>query len=246
MGIGCLYFKYRRIDANSLSSLASGEVWYASKSQLNDPFDCDPILERDIDESQVDEILESRGIKLNECHAIERKLELLEGSFYKFLDQAGVFCVSPTPCDELMWGHYGDSHRGMAIGYSVKQENVRNHSSPHKSPLPVRYEGRGYAKLSDFYKSSLKMPDAEEAFIELVQALYFSKNPAWSYENEYRFLSLRKSGLLDIGAEVEAVVFGARTPDKHISLVSRLIGSSVDKYKVILRSGGLTHEKIDV
>src|SRR6266540_4759411 len=148
MGIGCLFFKYRGIDANTLSSLATGKVWFSPRSQLNDPFDCAPNLIWDIAERQLDELLASFKVTLEGAPIHGDKAGLVEKSLFQFIDQCGVFCVSHTPYDELMWAHYGDSHQGVAIGFAVKPENMSNQAAPHKSPRPIQYGGRGCARMS--------------------------------------------------------------------------------------------------
>ena len=43
---------------------------------------------------------------------------------------------------------------------------------------------RGGAKLSDFYAAKIGVFGAEQSFNRLIAACYFSKNPAWAYEEE--------------------------------------------------------------
>jgi len=246
MEIRCLFFKYCDINVNTLSSLATGQVWFSPRSQLNDPFDCAPILIWDIDERQLDELLASFNATLVGQPSYEVKKELVERSLFQFIDECGVFCVSRTPCDELMWAHYGASHRGVAIGFGVKRENISNQAAPYKSPRPIQYNGRGQARMSNFYKARLKKTGSDEAFANLIQAIYFSKNPAWSYEQEERFLSLRKKGLLELDASICMLVYGAQAAVEHIALVQKLISESVQQYQIKICEKGLAYVPIGV
>jgi len=90
MGIGCLFFKYRGIDANTLSSLATGKVWFSPPSQLNDPFDCAPNVIRDIAERQLDELL-ALFVPLKSRRGRKAKEDWVEKSLFQQLDQCGVF-----------------------------------------------------------------------------------------------------------------------------------------------------------
>ena len=246
MGIGCLFFKYRGIDANTLSSLATGKVWFSPRSQLNDPYDCAPNVIWDIDEQQLDELIASFNLSWKNPLSYDDKKKEVEKSLFQHINDCGVFCVSGTPYSPLMWAHYGDSHRGVAISFAVKPENVDNPDAPHKCPRPVSYNGRGRACMFDFYKARLGKTGSDEAFSNLIQACYFSKTPDWAYEQETRFLSVRENGLLELDADISVVVYGARITKEHISLIQRLIPDSVQQYQIKIGMNGLECMSINV
>ena len=234
-----IFFKYRAINANTLYSLQSSQVWFANRSQLNDPFDCNPEIIKDISDNNVDEILDSFGFSLVGSARHKEKIEWLENFLLKYIDQAGVYCVTRNPSNELMWAHYGDGHRGIVIGHKVRKEYINNREYPHRTPQPVKYDGRGKARMSDLYTSRLKKEGADEAFSRMIQEVYFSKTNAWSYEEEYRFLSVREYGVKDINAAITIVIYGARTPEHHISLVQNLISKEVSQYRTIITGNGM-------
>jgi hypothetical protein len=234
-----IFFKYRSINANTLSSIESGFVWFSNHFQLNDPYDCNPAIISDINDNKVDELLATYGYALKGNTRSREKVEWLEKFLLKYVGKSGVYCVTQNPLNELMWAHYGDGHRGIVVGHKVKQENIDNREYSHRAPRPLKYEGRGQPKMSDYYISSLNKEGADEAFSRLIREIYFSKTSVWSYEEEYRFLSVREYGLKEADAAITVVIYGARTPEHHISLVQKLISGEVSQYRTILTGNGL-------
>lgn len=243
MNPSCLVFKYCGVNANSLAALHSGKVWFANRDQLNDPYDCTPKIVRDIDDNQADELLNSFDAHFSGKPSFDDKLRIIEDSLFTLAGQCGVFCVSPTPYDELMWSHYADAHRGIAIGYGVKKRNVNNRCYPHQSPREVDYTGRGRPCLSDLYKARMQGPDSNCAFNNLINQIYFSKTAAWSYEREFRFLSVRENGLRELDADIVMVIYGARTPIEHISLIQRMLPDNVVHFQMELGDDGILCER---
>lgn len=41
-----------------------------------------------------------------------------------FVDKSGVFSLSYCPLSELVWAHYGGSHRGFCVGYDLQKLTV--------------------------------------------------------------------------------------------------------------------------
>lgn len=227
-----LVFKYKSIDANTLSSLQTGEVWFANRELLNDPYDCRPDICWDLTNDQIIELFLKLGYEV----VVESKIEvikgLLEDSFHRLIDRSGVFCVTEKPLNELMWAHYADSHRGITIGYKVKAENMNNRAHAYRATRAVGYEARGFARMSDYYAYVDKKCDA--AFERLIKAFYFSKTKVWQYEQEHRFLSINSNGLKDIDAPIDAIYFGANTPQAHKDLVCSLVNETVTLFQVCL------------
>ena len=234
MEIKDVYFKYRSLNANTLCALSSGDVWYSERAGLNDPFDCLPTIERDIEKSQALEVMRRFGVDETNTSANTDWVKIIEHCLRSQIEKMGVFCTSISSDNELMWSHYADSHKGIAIGYKILEEVADDSRCPHQLPREVSYEGRGAAKLSDFCCWYLRKPGWRESLNALCKAFYFSKNPAWKYENEYRLLSVNESGLLHLGADINCIVFGFRTPKDHMQLVRDLLGHKVNYYQAQL------------
>ena len=122
---------------------------------LNDPMDCSPRLVN-YPALHVD-VLNDRF----EQQVINAAAQTL-----------GLLCFSEAIQDPVVWSHYADSHRGIALGFVFGHgENV----------FPVRYE-RERAQLD--YKV-LTSSDTGGLFRGLEQG-FTTKAPSWSYEKEHR------------------------------------------------------------
>lgn len=93
-----------------------------------------------------------------------------DGNIRAIDDNYRVYCRSPDPLIQLMWAHYGDNHRGVALEFDARANQML-------SAFRVYYS-------SDF--PTVRVYDAEES-ATLVPIL--TKSDVWAYENEYRLIA---------------------------------------------------------
>ena len=89
--------------------------------------------------------------------------------------RAGLLCFSRDWHNSVQWAHYADAHRGICLGFDVRDECVKavhyQHDRLRIDPAVIEAEG----------------PEAEV----FMQALISTKSSHWRYENEFRaFLDL--------------------------------------------------------
>ena len=216
-------YKYCAFDLRSQRVLLTKEVWYSARSTLNDPFDCTPIFNIDIPEIEIDELLDYTGIESISSFSLADKKELLKESHSDHrLNNTGVYCLSRDPADELMWAHYGNNHYGIVIGWEV-EEGPSDLDDPYPMwPQAVDYCGRGVLNASDVlafarHMNGIDLPPgvlASAGTMKAVDAIpaasYLAKNPAWEREQEVRFVSPDKQGLLPFDADIESITYGCR------------------------------------
>lgn len=94
--------------------------------------------------------------------------------------ECGILCFSRKWSNPLLWSHYADKHRGMAIGFDVLDKDRYS---------PVKYRS---TRLSTRVGSKLAGADLDSVFL--------TKFTAWQYESEYRSFcrldqSVHKNGL---------------------------------------------------
>ena len=82
-----------------------------------------------------------------------------------------VFCFSETFQNPLMWGHYGNSHKGFCVGYDLN--DILN--------IPEYKDTLRFGKVS--YSDNIPLLSDED--IEKGAALYY-KSSDWEQENESR------------------------------------------------------------
>jgi hypothetical protein len=107
----------------------------------------------------------------------------------RVLDAAGIYSLTESIANPLMWAHYGCSHRGIALMFDIfALPNV----------LPVDYVD----------ERPMNKPDA--GGIDILQLL--AKGTAWAYEREWRIVEPRHARTwIEIAPPAfKGIVLGAR------------------------------------
>ncbi|MDC7714749.1 DUF2971 domain-containing protein [Vogesella sp. LYT5W] len=95
-----------------------------------------------------------------------------------------IFCLARNPLNSLMWSHYGDSHRGIVIGYDVKLAKLAECS---EYIIPVQYGSVVYTKTkpSDcFFEDGVKRIFESDCGFDVnnigsLQKAFLYKNQVW-------------------------------------------------------------------
>jgi len=177
----------------ALEALQTG-LWKIGRlAELNDPYDCQPVL-------------------TNQPHS-ENPDRFTSDYFRRFNDIVGVFCYSAKIDDPVIWSHYADVHRGIALAFEYTD--------------PVNEKGlfqMGYNEnrpsLDYLQLEKLRAESEWDHLVEVIRGGFTSKAKSWEYESEYRhFIRLDGQGNQLIGrnyfrgipiSELYAVVLGAR------------------------------------
>lgn len=166
------------------------------------------------------------------------------------LRNVGVFSLSETYDNELMWGHYADGGKGIAIGFDIQDESS---ITPNSLCLKVNYTNEALI-LKDRIKPTLAFTVDENGNQLFFQAAAFddpflktvmsTKNTTWAYEKEWRCVE-QMQGLKAIISPIAEIVFGLKCPlktrKKYIDLANECYGGSICFFEIVLR--GRTLEK---
>lgn len=163
---------YKFVTADvGMRVLKSCELKVSALTELNDVFDCAPLIEPPSDEpGHTTETWTDHVLTHNACNY-------------------GTVCFSRTYRSPLLWAHYSDSAAGLALGF---------HSGSlawGKNPLAMTYQ----PDRPKFKWASEKEIDA--TFVNKMLCLSFGvKAQEWRYEEETRFIlalntCLRHSGM---------------------------------------------------
>ena len=220
-------YKYRSGDPHTLrrdlQSLADSTFYAADRHSLNDPF------EGRFDRSFLDvQFLALRtlftGAAPKAADALDQVSQAAD-RLLDFVDKSGVFSLSYNPLQELIWAHYGGSHRGFCIGYDLQrlvdfEPNIHN-------VLNVQYSNAAPSVTS----TELLATDRPVA---VLQKMLGVKSKPWAYEEEVRVIT-QPPGLHEHDYRaVEIVYFGLRCPEPTISAVMEaLAGRKVTYQRVI-------------
>ena len=120
------YFKYRGLEYanakeldlaikanhNAIDPIIKSYFWLSVVEDLNDPFEG-----LFINEITKEMYALTHGISLQEKNALHLNFIELSRKLDEFTKRSGVFSLSKTYKDELMWSHYAASHCGICIEY---------------------------------------------------------------------------------------------------------------------------------
>lgn len=135
----------------------------------------------------------------------------------------GIISFSKHWHQPLMWAHYADSHKGLALGFEVPDyllfqiNYVRDRIKPRKDV--------------DFSKSSMK---------DLIDKLLRTKHKEWEYEDECRLVRPLKNCVREGDKFFSA--FNEETVLKEVVLGARYQTSNYDQLAVELKSEGITFQ----
>lgn len=161
-------------------------------------------------------------------HGIElSKPENVFKDMRKKISLVGVFSLSETACNELMWAHYGENHQGIAFGFSWNNDCKLANS---RHCLPVTYSSKKPTFKSGFksevqisMSSSTQRVSFED---EVFRSTISTKTPVWEYEKEWRYVE-ESHGLFDFPGILSEVVFGIRMEKERRTHYENLIRQSI-------------------
>lgn len=205
-----------------VTDLLNGKAYLPSPLQFNDPFDCLPpvdlpqtieefearkpaFLERlqgsvpnvsaELIREVIDKSIQDRGL--------EALADITRRSFVEGGERMGVFCLAECIQSVLMWSHYANNHRGIALRF-----NFQHHLDCGLMPLfKVRYSEER-AVLKAFF-------GGDEQSEAIMNALC-TKADFWKYEQEWRFIEPDGAGKTMVfnPRVVTGVVLGAKTSNE--------------------------------
>jgi hypothetical protein len=223
------FFKFRDIDKYSVDSLIKGTIYFSPINKLNDPFDCKLDIMKSIENAA------KYLSKQNSTKASAKLLDLLKNnSFFEELQikltNVGICSFSLKLNEALLWSHYANKHKGIAILYEFPKEILAN-GNKFLGTSGVSYK---LNPLKDFYISiSDQLPVHDIILsIELAKRIFTAKSPCWRYEREVRIIK-NNPGILRIEKSfIKQICFGLNTSDEDIELIKEIISHYKDKVQL--------------
>jgi hypothetical protein len=214
-------YKYRSLSKDSREFVrrifTRNEVYFPSRTEFNDPFDCRPRFSADATKAEhrayLDRLVAKRmpHLKTQERRAeIKKFLKARDQLLPSVVDAAardldekldkdiGIFCLSARPDHILMWSHYADAHSGLCLRFDAGQ------ASPLQNARPVRYQ-------SDYPVCNFATSSREDT----INSMVYTKASEWAYEEEWRVHNADGGpGVKEFPPEIlTGVIFGARIAD---------------------------------
>ncbi len=160
-------FKYFSLGGSKnkkrlLSSIQFNRFWFSRRSNFNDPFDSMLWFENPISKAKNEQ---------SEDIARDRMQKFIHS-----INDIGIFCLSATPFELLMWSHYADAHKGICVEFERTPSNQLGSSK--------------CCRIS--YRDSLRIlrKVAPENIEQLGDEVIFSKRP-FNIETQHLCTSLK-------------------------------------------------------
>lgn len=194
-------YKYRSKDS-VLKLLENAQLYFATKAEFNDPYECDLELINDSTFEDWVAYFKSTGLMRSEeisnyakrmMRHPDEALRYVQNSIERQQQETGIFCLTSINNNNLMWAHYADGHKGICIQFDILQD-TQAFFFPKKVCYDDEFIRFNYIK---------NQAPATEAL--------FHKNSSWAYENEYRIININKHGLMPIKpTAIRQIIFGCK------------------------------------
>lgn len=253
-------YKYRKYKIDEEGKnwtkeiLQDQKLWHATMSSFNDPFE--GIVE--VDKAIGDGALLGHVIHrhLRDGHSIEEALKIVQqdyldgaggitqevrdrisdvcNEFHSKNNTLGVLSLTEDPLSILMWSHYGDSHKGICIGFEREETGIMGNDDVCK---PVQYSSvYPHPTVND-----LLMRDGTASKLTMQ-----SKANQWAYEKEWR-LCRPNAGLGPLPGPMKEIILGCRWDDSKTDEIKLILNSTgVEMYKAEISPGEYSLKKTHI
>ncbi|WP_321517467.1 DUF2971 domain-containing protein [uncultured Bacteroides sp.] len=119
-----------------------------------------------------------------------------------------ICSLSKTLHNILLWSHYADGHKGVAIGLELK---------PKDTAYPLKYDSTNLS-VEQYRKSITAMKNLK------------NKHKDWKYEREVRVFTQRKKF---VGIKIKIIVLGVKIEKEDKDTLKKLI-TNIDKDIIVV------------
>jgi len=204
-----LVYKYRSGTENDIKALENNQYWSSSIEQLNDP------CEATTDTKRVKNFLNYIGQKVGA--KTEEDFGLMNDNTDDVLsmdNKMGIYSLSKTPLDELLWAHYANSHKGFCIEYDL-DILLKNDGDNHIHSFPVLYSKKPPSiGFWDIIRNEQNT---------MIKKFAFHKSKRWEYEQEHRIVT-SKIGLNSYNYKaIKSIYFGLKISESDKNQIINLL-----------------------
>ena len=199
-----LIYKYRGGNfERDLKSIEENYFYASPFEKLNDP--CETLIDNNLFKKQIKLVEKLFGNRnLNELNLAKNTIERI---FEKRKKIVGIYSLSKTFNDELLWSHYSDNHKGFCIEYDLKslKESYEEYEDIYMFSVKYRKRPPKLNLLNINHKIRVN------AIIKLTKF----KSKRWNYEKEFRIV-LGKFGEKKYNANcVTSIYLGINMPENQ-------------------------------
>ena len=202
------YFKFRAASQlpRDIDALVENYFYAPTAAELNDP--CEAV----INEMVVKKFASVLG------SGIQDPLQALLDLRYN----VGVYSLSGTVRDELMWSYYAESHLGLCIEYDPSRLLIEPRTQ--WTPISVRYSN---------VPPEIDFSDLSASAEEVTRKLIGCKSHRWRHEEETRIVTATPGKNYYAQASVIGIYFGCRCDERNVEFVrKKLSGRGIKYYRM--------------
>lgn len=228
-------YKYRGGNfERDLESLEKNSYWSPKFDDLNDP--CETLINTD-----PFKIQSKTFAKLFSKEKSEQFLEVekaLHNLFEVKKKGIGIYSLSKTFKDELLWAHYADSHKGFCIEYDLELL-ANSYKSFETFSFPVIYN----KKPPEYGLRDINNTKSQQ----VVQKLAGYKSKRWNYEQEHRIVTgFYGEHPYDPNC-LKSIYFGLNMDESEKDLmIDRLKGRNIQFFQIIQKHNSYEFDAIKV
>lgn len=239
-------YKYRSFSVRTLRWITDAEVFYSPPREFNDPLDCDPTIDIDVNRSAMERLFytmlcekdtEAKAkskiarLRYNATEigdwakpgeAQEYLKRMLAAGIKEELDRelgsVGVLSLSATWASAAMWSHYADEHRGVCIEYDTRDQN-------HPRLDSVSYTAPRAITTSDLIEWKIRGSGTARKIV--CDTYFYAKSNEWKYEREWRDIG-DTPGVASTPFRMTAILFGLRCDNAVITSMVKLLNENQD------------------
>jgi len=245
-----LVYKYRSFSPRALEILTSKKLYFPRPDQLNDPLDCQINIQAEYKRTESALSQRFSGEELNRkaflllvlnSHRfigkqVGKRISLNE-ALQMWIGQRGIFSLSKTPTDALLWAHYADGHKGLCLGFDPEKMGLAGKprmGSVEYVPAP-RYTELFLSlveEIGEFVKpweEKHSFPDevGDQFYTHQISRIstetLFVKSEKWKYEEEFRIVSNRSYFYSYSPEGLREIIFGSKARAADIRQVRKII-----------------------
>jgi hypothetical protein len=195
--------------------------------------------------NKLEELTRASGKKYSEKALIRAYDEIVKKSLESYrnnsLSKYGIFCLSGTWDNILMWTHYSDMHKGIIVIFQFDKDH-----SFYDKMIKVRYrKGITYFEVDH--------PNCAKKIWES----FSTKDPVWKYENEYRIIHPPSDRHLSDGKGIKpfprkllkGLIFGNRISKDLRKDILKMVAEyypTLDLFDIILDESEIKLHKVPI
>ncbi len=207
--------------------IVNQEVYFASPSQFNDPFDCHPRISVGYSTRRfkkwIDKLVEehpnSRGLTPEFKVRLKQNISLLQQdpdfrneNFRQIVDSdTAIFSMSKTYKSLLQWSYYADSHQGLCLEYTIDGDFC---GSQLYQVAYIRFR-----HIVDIIEADY---NSKYRAREVLRAAA-TKSSSWSHEKEVRAIRVGSGVFNCPKTTLTGIGFGLKTTSANKAMVQKWV-----------------------